>query len=90
MALLWGFDACHLDRQVKPVLTGEVWACQGALSGSAGGGTVVWRPGWGPGAGGWASSLSCDWSVCLPHLRTGGLCSTPGGFKAEVTFQTLL
>lgn len=49
MALLWGFDVCHLDRQVKPVMTGEVWACQGALSGSAGGGTVVWRPGWGPG-----------------------------------------
>ena len=35
MVLLWGFDACHLDHQVKPVLTGEVWACQGALSGSA-------------------------------------------------------
>lgn len=41
-------------------------------------------------AGGQASSLSWDWSVCLPDLRTGGLCSTPGGFKAEVTFQTLL
>lgn len=90
VVLPWGFDACHLHPQVKTVLIGEVWACQGALSGSDGGGTVVWRPCWGPGAGGQSSLLSRGWSVCLPDLRIGGPHLAPGGFKAEVTFQTLL
>lgn len=90
VVLPWGFDACHLRHQVKTVLIGEVWACQGVLSGSDGGGTVVWRPCWGLRAGGQSSPLSRGWSVCLPDLRTGGPHSAPGGFKAEVTFQTLL